>query len=133
MRNCLLREVEFRTSRSSGPGGQHVNKTESRVELLWHPKESVCLNETQKMLVRSRLRNRITEEGVLIMVSEKYRSQYRNRADVTERFLELVMDSIVPVKKRKPTRPTRTSVEERIRNKKIRGEIKRSRRERPDE
>ena len=133
MRNCLIGEVEFRTSRSSGPGGQHVNKTESRVELLWHPKETGCLNEAQKILVTSRLRNRITEEGVLIMVSEKYRSQYRNRADVTERFVELVMESIVPVKKRKPSRPTRTSVEKRIRNKKIRGEIKRSRRERPDE
>jgi len=133
MRNCLIGEVEFRTSRSSGPGGQHVNKTESRVELLWHPKETGCLNEAQKILVTSRLRNRITEEGVLIMVSEKYRSQYRNRADVTERFVELVMESIVPVKKRKPSKPTRTSVEKRIRNKKIRGEIKRSRRERPDE
>lgn len=133
MRNCLIGEVEFRTSRSSGPGGQHVNKTESRVELLWHPKETGCLNEAQKILVTSRLRNRITEEGVLIMVSEKYRSQYRNRADVTERFVELVMESIVPVKKRKPSRPTRTSVERRIRDKKIRGEIKRSRRERPDE
>lgn len=133
MRNCLIREVEFRTSRSSGPGGQHVNKTESRVELLWHPKESGCLDEAQKMLVTSRLRNRVTDDGVLIMVSEKYRSQYRNRADVIERFLELVQESIVPVKKRKPTRPTRTSVEKRIRNKKIRGEIKRSRRDRSGE
>lgn len=133
MRNCLLREVEFRTSRSSGPGGQHVNKTESRVELLWHPKESVCLNEAQKMLVTKLLKNRITDDGVLIVVSEKYRSQHRNRADVTEKFFQLVLESIVPVKKRKPTRPTRTSVEKRIRNKKIRGEIKRSRRERPGE
>jgi len=133
MRNCLLREVEFRTSRSSGPGGQHVNKTESRVELLWHPMESDCLNEAQILMVAKRLKNRITDDGVLIMVSEKYRSQHRNRADVTERFLELVTQSIVPLKKRQPTRPTRTSVEKRIRNKKIRGEIKRSRRERPGE
>jgi len=85
------------------------------------------------MLVARLLKNRITDDGVLIMVSEKYRSQHRNRADVTERFLELILESIVPVKKRKPTRPTRTSVEKRIRNKKIRGEIKRSRRERPGE
>jgi len=133
MRNCLLREIEFRTSRSSGPGGQHVNKTESRVELLWHPMESDCLNEAQILMVAKRLKNRITDDGVLIMVSEKYRSQHRNRADVTERFLELVTQSIVPLKKRQPTRPTRTSVEKRIRNKKIRGEIKRSRRERPGE
>jgi len=133
MRECLQREVEYRTSRSSGPGGQHVNKTESRVELLWSPQESDCLNEAQKLLVTSRLKSRITDERVLVLASEKYRSQYRNKADVTERFLDLVATSLVPVKKRKPSRPTRTSVEKRIRNKKLRGEIKRSRRKGPEE
>ncbi len=133
MRECLHREVEFRTSRSSGPGGQHVNKTESRVELLWSPQESDCLTEDQKMLVASRLSNRITDDGVLILASEKYRSQYRNKTDVTERFLELVTSSLVPVKKRKPSRPTRSSVEKRIRSKKIRGDIKRTRRKGPEE
>ncbi|RLD93780.1 MAG: aminoacyl-tRNA hydrolase [Bacteroidetes bacterium] len=133
MRECLHREVEFRTSRSSGPGGQHVNKTESRVELLWSPQESNCLTEEQKMLVASRLGSRITDEGVLILASEKYRSQHRNKADVTERFFDLVTSSLVPVKKRRPTRPTRSSVEKRIRSKKIRGDIKRSRRKGPEE
>ena len=133
MRECLHREVEFRTSRSSGPGGQHVNKTESRVELLWSPQESDCLTEDQKMLVASRLSNRITDDGVLILASEKYRSQHRNKTDVTERFLELVTSSLVPVKKRKPSRPTRSSVEKRIRSKKIRGDIKRTRRKGPEE
>ena len=133
MRECLHREVEFRTSRSSGPGGQHVNKTESRVELLWSPQESNCLTEEQKMLLASRLRSRITDEGVLILASEKYRSQHRNKADVTERFLDLVTSSLVPVKKRKLSRPTRTSVEKRIRNKKLRGEIKKSRGDKPVE
>ena len=133
MRECLIREVEYRTSRSSGPGGQHVNKTESRVELLWSPQESNCLTEEQKMLVASRLGSRITDEGVLILASEKYRSQHRNKADVTERFFDLVTSSLVPVKKRRPTRPTRSSVEKRIRSKKIRGDIKRSRRKGPEE
>jgi len=133
MRDCLIREVEYRTSRSSGPGGQHVNKTESRVELLWSPEESDCLNETQKMMVAARLGNRISQEGVLILVSAKYRSQYRNRADVTERFLDLVRASLVPVKRRRLTRPTRSSVEKRIQNKKLRGELKRSRRDRSDQ
>jgi len=133
MRECLIREVDFRTSRSSGPGGQHVNKTESRVELLWSPQESDCLSEAQKLLVAGRLSNRITDEGVLILASEKYRSQHRNRADVTERFLDLVLSSLVPAKKRRPTRPTRSSVEKRIRSKKIRGDIKRSRRDKPGE
>lgn len=129
MQECLIREVEFRTSRSSGPGGQHVNKTESRVELLWSPQKSECLNEAQKEMVTGRLANRITDDGVLILVSEKYRSQHRNRADVTSRFFDLVITSLVPVKKRRPTKPTRSSVEKRIRSKKIRGDIKKSRRD----
>jgi ribosome-associated protein len=133
MRECLIRELEFRTSRASGPGGQHVNKTESRVELLWFPRKSACLSEAQKTMVLSRLKNRISHEGTLYMHSEKYRSQHRNKTEITERFLDLVTASLVPVKKRRATRPTRSSVEKRIQNKKIRGEIKRTRRKGPDE
>ena len=133
MKDCLIREVTYRTSRSSGPGGQHVNKTESRVELLWDPGESLCLDEKQKIRIRLRLGSRLTDQGVLILVSEKYRSQHRNREEVTERFLQLVQLSVIPAKKRHPTRPTRASREKRIRQKKIRGEIKKSRRNRPEE
>jgi ribosome-associated protein len=129
MRECLLHELKFRTSRSSGPGGQHVNKTESRVELLWSLKESGCLNEEQKILVRTRLGNRMNEEGILIMASDKYKSQYRNKADVKERFVDLVLASLVPKKKRRSTRPTHASIEKRLKNKKFRGEIKKSRRD----
>ena len=133
MKDCLIREVTYRTSRSSGPGGQHVNKTESRVELLWDPGESLCLDEKQKIRIRLRLGSRLTDQGVLILVSERFRSQHRNREEVTERFLQLVQLSIIPAKKRQPTRPTRASREKRIRQKKIRGEIKKSRRDRPEE
>lgn len=133
MRECLIRELEFRTSRASGPGGQHVNTTESRVELLWIPRDSACLNEVQKLMLTARLKKRISNEGILLMVSEKYRSQHRNRADVIERFLDLISASLVPVKKRKATRPTRSSVEKRIQSKKIRGEIKKTRRKGPEE
>ena len=103
------------------------------MELLWSPQDSDCLSEAQKMIILGRLNSRITGDGVLIMVSEKYRSQYRNKAEVTERFADLILASLVPVKKRRPTRPTRSSVEKRIRSKKIRGEIKRSRRKGPEE
>ncbi|MDF1573717.1 MAG: alternative ribosome rescue aminoacyl-tRNA hydrolase ArfB [Bacteroidales bacterium] len=133
MRDCLAGEVQYRSSRSSGPGGQHVNKTESRVELRWCPYESACLNEAQIKVVVARLAKRITREGVLILVSEKYRSQFRNKADVTERFINLVHASLVPVKKRRPTQPSRSGMEKRIRSKKIRGEIKRLRRMGPEE
>ena len=128
MTECLLGEISFRTSRSTGPGGQHVNKTESRVELIWNLNQTGCLDDRQKYLLAGRIGHRLTEEGVLILASEKYRSQHRNREDVTQRFLELVKAGLVPVKKRRPTRPTRSSVEHRIKQKKIRGELKRNRR-----
>ena len=131
MRECLKKEVIYRTSRSSGPGGQHVNKTESRVELVWNPGETACLDSGQVELVRKFLGARLTDRGLLILSSGKYRSQYRNREEVTERFLALIARGLVPGKPRYPTRPTRASREERIRQKKIRGEIKRHRRYRP--
>jgi len=96
-----------------------VNKTESRVELIWNLRETNCLDDRQKGLLEGRMEHRLTEEGVLILASEKYRSQHRNREDVTLRFLELVKAGLVPVKKRRPTKPTRTSVEHRIKSKKI--------------
>ena len=133
MNDCLMAEVIYRTSRSSGPGGQHVNKTESRVELIWSPGNSNCLNDKQKSRLRLFLARRLTFRGELILASEKYRSQHRNKEDVNERFLALVSTGLIPPKKRKPTRPTRSSQERRIKKKKIRGEIKRTRRNRPSE
>jgi ribosome-associated protein len=133
MLECLKGEITFRTSRSSGPGGQHVNKTESRVELIWNLKQTLCLNEQEKALIASRIGHRLSVDGILVLASEKYRSQHRNREEVTERFLSLVQAGLKPVKKRRPTKPTRTSIENRIKQKKIRGEIKKSRRHRPGE
>ena len=133
MNDCLLGEVIYRTSRSSGPGGQHVNKTESRVELIWNPEKSECLEVDQKLRLKLYLGKRLTEKGDLILSSEKYRSQYRNKEDVGLRFLRLVEAGLTPPKKRTPTRPTRASKERRIKQKKIRGDIKRNRRDRPTE
>ena len=133
MNDCLRGEVSYRTSRSSGPGGQHVNKAESRVELIWNPLDSSCLDNRQKARLMLNLGKRLTEKGELILASEKYRSQYRNKEDVVDRFLRLVSVALIPPKKRSPTRPTRASREKRIKQKKIRGEIKRSRRDRPTE
>ena len=124
----LLKEVKYKTSRSSGPGGQHVNKTESRVELQWNIEESAFLTENQKLLIKQRLRSRLTDSGVLILASEKSRSQFQNTEDVTERFLNLIRKSMEPVKRRKPTRPTKASKERRIQGKKKRGEVKKQRR-----
>jgi len=133
MRECLKREVSYRTSRSSGPGGQHVNKTETRVELRWNPGASICLDDQSKQMVISRLKKKLTDEGVLVMSCEQHRSQHRNREEVTERFFVLVMASMIAPKKRLSTKPTRSSREKRIKNKKLRGELKRSRGRRPEE
>lgn len=130
---CLLKEITFRTSRASGPGGQHVNKTESRVILMWDLEKSACLDETQKLQVRKRLANRISEQGILWLASETHRSQYRNREEVTARFLKMIQGALQAAKKRYPTAPGRASAEQRIRKKKIRGELKRIRRWKPGE
>ena len=110
-----------------------MNKTESRVELRWDIGTSVCINEEQKKLIRKRLATRFTEQGELILTCNTHRSQHRNREEVTERFLNLIISGVKPLKKRKPTKPSRSSVEKRIRDKKIRGEVKRSRRNNPEE
>ena len=109
-----------------------MNKTESRVELLWSLQKSNCLDERQKNLLYQRLHSRITDEGMLSMGCEKHRSQHQNREEVTERFLSLILANLVAPKKRRPTKPSRSSIEKRIGNKKIRGELKRSRRKPPE-
>ena len=128
MHDCLLKELKFRTSRSSGPGGQHVNKTESRVELIWNLKLTRCLDPETRSLLAARMKHRLTDEGLLILASGKFRSQARNREEVQERFLKLVSANLKADKPRHPTKPTRASIEKRIKNKKIRGDILRSRR-----
>jgi ribosome-associated protein len=133
MRECLKKELSYRTGRSSGPGGQHVNKTESRVEVRWNLPASGCLDATQKSLVSKRLHARLSREGWLVLGSEKHRSQHRNREEVTERFFRLLQASLVPLKQRKATSPSRSSIENRIGHKKIRGQLKRFRMKPPED
>jgi ribosome-associated protein len=124
-------ELEVRVSRSSGPGGQGVNTTDSKVELRWPVDETSALTDAQRARVRSRLANRITDDGVLILRSSEHRSQHRNREAVIARFRALVGEALEPPKSRKPTRRTKGSKERRLRAKKHRGELKRLR-QRPD-
>lgn len=132
MRSALLNEVELYTSRAGGPGGQHVNRTESKVELHWHLGESRALDAAQKALLMERLGGRLTAGGELILTCQATRSQLKNREIVQQRFLDLVEKSLKPVKKRFTTRPTRSSVEKRLKAKKARGEKKRWRNRPPD-
>ena len=114
----LHRELNFKTSRSSGPGGQHVNKVESRVELLFDVENSEFLEKDQKVVVFEKLRNRISNEGMLRLQCDETRSQVRNKEIVVERFLQLIKEALKPKKERKPTKPGKASREKRLRNKK---------------
>jgi ribosome-associated protein len=120
-------EIDFRASRSGGPGGQHANTSSTRVEVLWNVAESAVLDEKQRARILKRLENRINAEGVLQVASSEQRSQLQNRESAEARLAELVAQALRTRKRRKPTRPTRASKERRLKEKKHRGKIKEKR------
>lgn len=128
-----LHELRFRTSRSGGPGGQNVNKLETRVELLFDVRSSSVLTEEQKRLVAEKLARRIDDEGVLHVVAQQTRSQWENKRRAIERLHELLQKALRPQKRRMKTKPTAVSRERRLSEKKQRAEIKRLRSIRNDE
>ena len=99
-------ELHFQFSRSSGPGGQHVNRTASQVELTFDVLHSPSLNEAQRARVLSKLKSYIDTRGVLHLASQTTRSQHRNRAEVIERFTLLLQRALYVPKRRIPTRPS---------------------------
>jgi len=120
-------ELQFRTSRSSGPGGQHVNKVETRVELLFDLANSPSLTEEQRARAMAALHSRLDDDGVLHLVADSFRSQFRNREDAVARFVALLEHALRPRKPRRPTRVPRGVREERLQQKKQRAETKRLR------
>ena len=125
---AFLPEITFQTSRSSGPGGQNVNKVESRVELRWHLMESQVLTDAQKALILEKLTNQLTADGLLLITAQDDRSQYRNKEIALARFHELLLKSLRRPKPRKATKPNRSAVRKRWEGKKIQGEKKANRR-----
>jgi len=122
-----LSELRFRFSRSSGPGGQHVNRSATRVELLFDVASSPSLTEAQRERALKALAPYIDSEGVLHLVSQAFRSQLRNREEVVEHFRTLMHKAMRVPKRRRPTRPSRTAQERRLVSKRRRSEIKRQR------
>jgi ribosome-associated protein len=125
--NDFLRELVFTASRSSGPGGQNVNKVSSRIELRFNITNSLLLTEDQKQILYHKLKSRITGDGDLIVVSQESRSQVKNKELAIEKFIKLIEKALKPEKKRKATRPTLRSKEHRLEAKKITSVIKKGR------
>lgn len=121
-------EFTFRTSRSGGKGGQHVNKTETRVELLFNVPESQILTEEEKALVMKRWPNRINDAGELSICSSAMRSQAMNKDKVIEKFYDKLEKALTPEKKRIATKIPKVVKEEILKNKKKTSEKKTSRR-----
>ncbi len=132
--SLTLPGAELRESfaRSGGPGGQHVNKTESKAELRWNPADSGALTDAQREALLARLGNRLTTTGDLVVTSERTRDQSRNRDDARRKLAAIIRAALIPPKPRKPTRPTNASRRRRLSTKKHRGTLKRTRRP-PDE
>ena len=121
-------ELEVRATRAGGAGGQHVNTSSTRIELLWNVTRTTVLDAEQRARVAARLATRIDGEGWLRVVSSARRSQQQNREAAEARLAELVRGALIVQKRRRPTKPTRASKEERIRDKRKRSETKRMRR-----
>lgn len=124
-----LSELEVRFSRSSGPGGQHVNRSETRVELLFDILRSPSLTEDQRLRLMERLGSHVDAEGVLRVVSSETRSQFENRALAIARFKALLASALRRRKRRIPTRPTEASRAQRLTAKRQRAGVKRMRRQ----
>jgi ribosome-associated protein len=120
-------EVEVEFVRGSGPGGQHVNKAATAVQLRFDVANSPSLPDDVRQRLVELAGNQVTKEGVLIIDARRYRSQRRNRQDAVNRLVKLIRRAARKPKARRKTKPTRASIERRLRNKRRRSEIKRLR------
>jgi ribosome-associated protein len=123
-------EVEMKFVRSSGPGGQHVNKASTAVELRFDLRRSASLPEPVKRRLSKLAGNKLSEEGILVIQASRFRSQKQNREDALERLADLVRRAAVKPRKRRPTAPSPGAKERRLREKRRRAAVKRERQQR---
>jgi ribosome-associated protein len=121
-------ELTYRASRAGGAGGQHVNTSSTRIELLWNVRTTAALDDDARSRVLEKLASRIDGEGCIRVVSSARRSQTQNREAADARLAELVRQALIVQKRRRPTKPSRGAKEARLTEKKKRGDTKRQRR-----
>lgn len=124
----IITELNFKAVRSSGAGGQNVNKVSSKVVLTFDLNSSQALSEDEKILISTKLATKLSSENLLILNCDEDRSQLKNKAIVTKRFLELIEKALIVPKKRKATKIPRSVIEKRIKAKRNLSEIKQNRR-----
>ena len=124
----LLSELNYKAVRSSGAGGQNVNKVSSKVVLNFDVENSNGLSEEEKVLVLSKLSTRLTKDNILILNCDEDRSQFKNKAIVTKRFLDLISQSLHIDKIRKATKIPKSVIRKRLKDKKTVSEVKKNRR-----
>ena len=129
--HAILQELTFKAVRSSGSGGQHVNKVSSKVELYFNLNESLALNDTQKQRIHYKLQHRLTKDSILALQCDESRSQHRNKDLVIKRFLDLIKFGLLIPKRRVATKIPRSVIRKRLNNKRKRSEKKVNRRK-PD-
>lgn len=126
-------ELTFRATRSSGPGGQHVNTSSTRIELTWNVAESPSLAPEQRERLLQRLVARLDGTGTLRLVAQSGRSQLRNREEAVARFAEILAEALVVPKVRRATKPSKAAKRVRLDEKRKRGALKKERRTRDDD
>lgn len=124
----IISELSFKAVRSSGAGGQNVNKVSSKVVLTFDVQHSQALTEEEKLLIETKLSSRLTTDAVLILNCDEDRSQFRNKEIVTKRFLELIKNALLIPKERKATKIPKSVIRKRIKDKKNVSEVKKNRR-----
>ncbi|PIE99722.1 MAG: aminoacyl-tRNA hydrolase [Maribacter sp.] len=117
-KTSLLRELNLKAVRSSGAGGQHVNKVSTKVELAFDVPNSDALSPIEKKRILHKLSNRLTKDNILMLQADTTRSQFKNKELVIKRFFELLENALMIQKKRRKTKPSRSSIEKRLRKKK---------------
>jgi len=114
----IIKELKFKAIRSSGAGGQHVNKVSSKIELTFDLQNSESFTEEEKTLLIQKIKNKLTKENILLLQCDESRSQHKNKEIAIDRFLKIIADGLKIQKPRKATKPSKSSIHKRLDKKK---------------